>query len=119
MGFIAGWGAHPLDIAQWGLDTDDTGPVRYEGTGKIPPKGSLWDTIESWDVQCEYANGVKMHFMGRRVAEPIVKAYHPAWCDHGTTFFGNQGLDQRQPRGALRQRQGVAERPRVKPERST
>ena len=65
LGFIAGWGAHPLDIAQWGLGTDDTGPVRYQGTGKIPPKGSLWDSIESWDVQCEYANGVKMHFMGQ------------------------------------------------------
>jgi predicted dehydrogenase len=91
LGFIAGWGAHPLDIAQWGLGTDDSGPIHYEGTGKIPPKGSLWDTIESWDVQCEYANGVKMHFMGQRVAEPIVKAYHPAWCDHGTTFFGTKG----------------------------
>ncbi|MGA2258674.1 MAG: Gfo/Idh/MocA family oxidoreductase [Thermoguttaceae bacterium] len=91
LGFIAGWGAHPLDIAQWGLGTDETGPIRYQGTGKIPPKGSLWDSIESWDVQCEYANGVKMHFMGHRVAEPIVKAYHPAWCDHGTTFFGTKG----------------------------
>ena len=48
-------------------------------------------------MQCEYASGVKMHFMGHRVAEPVVKAYHPAWCDHGTTFFGDQGLDQRQP----------------------
>jgi len=91
LGFIAGWGAHPLDIAQWGLDADQSGPVRYQGTGKIPPKGSLWDSIESWDVQCEYASGVKMHFMSHRVAQPIVKAYHPAWCDHGTTFFGTKG----------------------------
>ncbi|MEI8371597.1 MAG: Gfo/Idh/MocA family oxidoreductase [Planctomycetota bacterium] len=91
LGFVAGWGAHPLDIAQWGLDMDNSGPVRYEGTGKIPPKGSLWDTVESWDVHCEYANGVKMHFMGERVAKPFVNAYHPAWEDHGTTFFGTKG----------------------------
>ncbi len=91
LGFVAGWGAHPLDIAQWGLDMDNSGPVRYEGTGKIPPKGSLWDTVESWDVHCEYANGVKMHFMGERVAKPVVNAYHPAWEDHGTTFFGTEG----------------------------
>ena len=64
LGYIAGWGAHPLDIAQWGLGADSSGPVRYEGTGKIPPKGSLWDSVESWDVHCEYADGVKMHFMG-------------------------------------------------------
>jgi len=55
LGFIAGWGAHPLDIASGGLSTDESGPVRYQGTGKIPPQGSLWDSIESWDVQCEYA----------------------------------------------------------------
>jgi predicted dehydrogenase len=91
LGFIAGWGAHPLDIAQWGLDMDQSGPVRYEGTGKIPPAGSLWDTVESWDVHCEYANGVKLHFMSHRVAERVVKAYHRAWADHGTTFFGTQG----------------------------
>jgi predicted dehydrogenase len=91
LGFIAGWGAHPLDIAQWGLAMDQSGPVRYQGTGVIPPAGSLWDTIESWDVQCEYANGVKMHFMGNRVAKPVVQAYHPSWCDHGTTFFGPKG----------------------------
>jgi predicted dehydrogenase len=91
LGFIAGWGAHPLDIAQWGLDMDASGPVHYRGSGAIPPPGSLWDTLESWDVHCEYANGVKMHFMGSRVAAPVVKAYHPAWCDHGTTFFGTTG----------------------------
>jgi predicted dehydrogenase len=91
LGFIAGWGAHPLDIAQWGLGADRGGPVHYEGTGKIPPKGSLWDSIESWDMHCEYAGGVKMHFMGERVAKPVVTAYHPAWADHGTTFFGAKG----------------------------
>ena len=91
LGYIAGWGAHPLDIAQWGLDMDESGPVHYQGSGKLPPKGSLWNSIESWDVQCQYANGVKMHFMGSRVAKPVVKAYHPAWCDHGTTFFGPKG----------------------------
>ena len=70
LGYVAGWGAHPLDIAQWGLDMDESGPIHYVGSGKLPPKDSLWDSLESWDVQCQYANGVKMHFMGSRVAEP-------------------------------------------------
>lgn len=89
LGFIAGWGAHPLDIAQWGLNLDDTSPVQYEGTGTIPTQG-LYDTIDSWDVECRYANGVKMRFMGSRVAEPVVSAYR-SWKDHGTTFFGSEG----------------------------
>lgn len=53
LGFIAGWGAHPLDIAQWGLEADDTSPVRYEGTGLLPLRRRLWDTLESYDVRCE------------------------------------------------------------------
>lgn len=89
LGFIAGWGAHPLDIAQWGLGADDTSPVRYEGTGSIPAQG-LYDTIDSWDTECVYASGVKLRFMGHRVAQPVVSAYRP-WLDHGTTFFGNEG----------------------------
>lgn len=91
LGFIAGWGAHPLDVAQWGLDADGTGPIRYEGTGKVPPPGSLWDTVESWDVMCEYASGVKMHFMGQRAADAVIKQYHPKPLTHGTTFFGERG----------------------------
>ena len=89
LGFIAGWGAHPLDIAQWGLDADHTSPTYYEGTGSIPEKG-LYQTIDSWDMTCTYENGVKMRFMGHRVAEPVVTAYR-AWKDHGTTFFGSEG----------------------------
>lgn len=89
LGFIAGWGAHPLDIVQWGLGTDTTSPVLYSGTGSIPDKG-LYDTVESWDMECTYKSGIKIHFMGHRVAEPVVSAYRP-WKDHGTTFFGTEG----------------------------
>jgi predicted dehydrogenase len=91
LGFIAGWGVHPLDIAQWGIGMDHTTPVHHEGTGKIPPAGSLWNTIESWDVTSTYANGVKVRNMGHRVAEPVVKKYHQVWRDHGTTFHGTKG----------------------------
>ncbi len=89
LGFIAGWGAHPLDIAQWGNDTDDTAPVSYKGKGEVPDKG-LYDTVAKWDIHCEYANGVKMRFMDERTAKPIVSAYRE-YKSHGTTFFGSEG----------------------------
>ena len=89
LGFIAGWGAHPLDIAQWGNDTDDTAPVYYEGKGEIPSEG-LYDTTATWDINCEYANGIKMRFMDWRIAEPIVSGYRK-FAGHGTTFFGTEG----------------------------
>jgi len=90
LGFIAGWGAHPLDIAQWGNNADHCAPVYYEGTGTIPT-GGLFDTIAEWDVQCKYANGVNMHFMDRITATPLVKKYHSDPRDHGTTFHGTEG----------------------------
>jgi len=90
LGFIAGWGAHPLDIAQWGNNTDETAPISYEGTGKINAN-TLFDTIGVCDINCQYANGVKMHFMDRSTAMPLVKQYHPDPRDHGTTFHGTEG----------------------------
>ncbi len=90
LGFIAGWGAHPLDIAQWGLGTDHTSPVYYEGAGKLPEFG-LYDTVEMWDVTCYYENGVTMRFMSQRVAEHVAPKYRARWVTHGTTFFGSEG----------------------------
>ncbi|MBE3069081.1 MAG: Gfo/Idh/MocA family oxidoreductase, partial [Planctomycetes bacterium] len=55
IGFIAGWGAHPLDIAHWGYPHI---PVEYEGTGLIPTEG-LFDTVVHWDVRGRYASGVE------------------------------------------------------------
>jgi predicted dehydrogenase len=55
IGFIAGWGAHPLDIAHWGYPHI---PVEYEGTGRISTEG-LFDTVVDWDVRGRYANGIE------------------------------------------------------------
>ena len=64
MGFIAGWGAHPLDVAVWGAgDTWDAVPVEFEGTGVFPTEG-LFDTATSWSVRGTYANGVDFSFRG-------------------------------------------------------
>jgi predicted dehydrogenase len=89
LGFIAGWGAHPLDIAQWGNDSDDTGPVEYHGRGEFPT-GGLFDTALHWDVTCTYANGVALRFMDTATAKPVVEPYR-GFNDHGTTFFGTDG----------------------------
>lgn len=89
LGFIAGWGAHALDIAQWGNNTEYTCPIKYEGIGIFPTDG-LFDTPISWDVKCHYANGVELHFMSHDVARPIIKRYRKD-NDHGTTFIGADG----------------------------
>ena len=55
------------------------------------PKGGLFDTVSRWDINCTYANGVKMRFMDSDTAKPVVSKYHPKMVDHGTTFHGTEG----------------------------
>jgi predicted dehydrogenase len=55
IGFIAGWGAHPLDVAHWAYPHI---PVEYEGTGRIPTEG-LFDTVVDWNVRGRYATGAE------------------------------------------------------------
>jgi hypothetical protein len=61
IGYLGGWGAHPLDILVWGSDADLAGPYTVEGTGVIPTTG-LYDTVYNWDMKLEMAGGVKMSF---------------------------------------------------------
>ena len=55
IGYLGGWGAHPLDIMVWGSDADVSGPVEIEGTGVIPDKG-LYDTVYNWDMKGKLGN---------------------------------------------------------------
>jgi glucose-fructose oxidoreductase len=91
IGFIAGWGAHPLDISIWGLDYDQQGPFKIRGTGTVATPDALFNTITSWDVQMEFAGGIKTHFMSDDIAKPVVEAYRKNWSGDGTTFFGPKG----------------------------
>ena len=59
-GMIENWTAHLNDIAQWGHNTDRTGPVAVEGHGKYPPPGSLWDACYEFEFTCTYADGVRL-----------------------------------------------------------
>jgi predicted dehydrogenase len=66
-GLGGAWGIHPVDIAQWGNGTDDTGPLEIQGSGTIPADG-LNDTPIAWEVEHLYANGVKMIHMNTKTA---------------------------------------------------
>ena len=58
-GQMTNWGSHNLDIVQWALDADFSGPVRVAGCGTFPAVG-LFDTPDEVDVTWEYASGVKI-----------------------------------------------------------
>ncbi len=70
-GMLANWGAHMLDQAQWGNDTEHTSPVKIAGTGKFSV--GMWDTIVSFDMEYEYANGVTLKYtMGPNISVKFV-----------------------------------------------
>ena len=56
-GQVTNWGAHYLDIAQWGLGMDDSGPVEIWGEGKFPDTG-IFTTATEVDFTCRYDNDV-------------------------------------------------------------
>ena len=62
-GMITGWGAHHVDSAHWGMDTEYTGPVELWGSAKFPAKG-LWDVHGDFKTYGRYANGVTMVISG-------------------------------------------------------
>ena len=77
-GFIAGWGIHHVDIAQWALDADHSGPTEIEGRAVFPADG-LYDTPLTWNIDYTYANGVRMNFTDNRQNR------------QGTRFEGTKG----------------------------
>ena len=88
LGMIGNWGVHHLDIAQWGNNTELSGPAEVEGTG-VFPKDLLTDCAVSWQVENRYANGVTLVHMNDNASKA-----HPLQVGgfgHGVTFLGTEG----------------------------
>ena len=89
LGFIAGWGIHPIDIALWGGRIDKAGNIEVEGKGEFPTAG-VCDTAVHWDVKMKFAHGLKLNFTDSQMPEEWPKRYGRV-CGHGTAFEGSEG----------------------------
>jgi len=72
LGFIAGWGAHPLDLLVWAFDTHLAGNWEVEGTGVIHAAGCN-DAVTKFDATLNFASGVTMNYW----ATGLPKDEHP------------------------------------------
>lgn len=63
-GIVTDWGNHHVDIAQWGMDCDRTGPVSVDARGLFPnPKTPQhYNTPDRFFSRMAYANGVEVLF---------------------------------------------------------
>lgn len=75
------FGAHHLDIAQWGLGMDESGPVSAEGSAVFNPDG-WYETPDSTNIKYTYDNGVVLNC--RQVPDTPSKK-------QGTEFVGEKG----------------------------
>lgn len=73
------FGAHDLDIAQWALGMDDSGPTTIEGTATFN-KDKWFETPETANQKFTYATGVTVHCT-------LGKGGNPG----GVTFEGEKG----------------------------
>jgi predicted dehydrogenase len=62
-GMITGWGAHHVDTAHWGMNTEYTGPVEIWGDAEFPSHG-LWNVHGKFLTHARYANGITMDISG-------------------------------------------------------
>jgi predicted dehydrogenase len=75
------FGAHHLDIAQWGLGMDESGPISVEGKAVFHPNG-WYETPDTTEITYTYASGVTMHCRQRVGAKGN---------EQGTEFIGDKG----------------------------
>jgi predicted dehydrogenase len=79
-GQLTDWSGHHIDIANWGADLENTGPVEISGTGVYPAEG-IYNAPVEYDFLCRYANGIEM-----RVANASRLR-----LGMGTTWYGDLG----------------------------
>ena len=63
-GQLLDWIGHHGDIAHWGLDFDNTGPLELEGEGEFPPQDAVWNTATKYRIEAKYPKDVTMIIAG-------------------------------------------------------
>lgn len=77
-GMVTDWGAHHLDIVQWALGMDASGPVRVEIRHvELPAPSELYNTAPDFEFDVIYPGGVRVNVSNR----------HP----NGILFEGENG----------------------------
>jgi predicted dehydrogenase len=106
-GVLTDWGAHMIDLAQWGHNSELSGPVEVEGKGDFPPRDALYNTAPTFDVHYRYADGVTMRVSaGPGDLPPDGKYDFPVvgrTSQPGIRFEGTDGwIESHRWRGGLR-----------------
>ena len=59
------WIGHHCDIAHWGMDCDNNGPVEVTPIQvDMPPRTDIWNTATKYRAEAKYAGGITMTIAG-------------------------------------------------------
>jgi predicted dehydrogenase len=97
-GQMMDWIGHHGDIANWGLDTEYTGPMEIEAKGDFPTKG-IWNAPTAYKVTAKFANGATMIIANDR---QLPKGMGARWIgDKGWVWVDRGGFDA-EPKSLLK-----------------
>src|SRR5204862_7762159 len=88
------WIGHHGDIAHWGLDFDNSGPMEIEGTGEFPPEDAVWNTATKYRINLKYPNNVTMTIAG---GHPDIKMGTKWTGTDGWVYVDRSGFDASNP----------------------
>ena len=75
-------GAHHLDIAQWGIGMQHSGPIEIEGTARYPQEKNSYNVAIDYHALYRYANGVELE---------VLDAPRGEYNRNGVMFEGEDG----------------------------
>lgn len=79
-GYITDWGAHFVDVAQWGAGMDETAPTEVQASQVKRRAKGLYDAPEQYRIEYRYANGLKLTMFSTDDK-----------ATYGTRFIGSEG----------------------------
>lgn len=92
-GQVTDWGAHHLDIAQWGLGMDASGPVEIRSPRAVYEPHPIYDTATEFSFECRYASGVRLVCSDRERPGVLFEGRDGwAWANRGTHEVSARGL---------------------------
>lgn len=59
-GQLTDWGGHHPDIAQWGMGTEKTGPIKIQNAKATWAQHPVWDTATDYYFESIFDNGLKL-----------------------------------------------------------
>jgi hypothetical protein len=63
-GQLLDWIGHHCDIAHWGCDFDNSGPLEIQGQGEFPPVDAVWNTCTKYRIELMYPRDIVMTIAG-------------------------------------------------------